>query len=469
MSRTRAAAATPADTRRAVASLAEAEPVPYWLAQAGAPEPAEPMYRPDAADLAVVGGGFTGLWTALIAKERDPSREVVLLEAESVGWAASGRNGGFCSASLTHGKANGRARFSAEFDTLERLGRANLDAIEATLLRYGIECDFERTGELTVATRPWQLAELAAGGDDLLDTAAVRAELDSPTYLGGVWDRDGCALVDPARLAWGLRQACQRLGVRIYEGTPVSRIVRTPRGISLRAGSSTVEARHVALATGAHGRLLRRVRPYILPVYDYVLMTEPLSPAQLASIGWSHRPGVADAGNQFHYYRLTADNRILWGGYDAVYYAGGRIRPSYEQRPTTHEKLAVHFAQTFPQLESVRFTHRWAGVIDTCSRFCAFFGQAYGGRLSYVVGYTGQGVGASRFGAEVLLDLLSGRPTPLTRLQMVRTKPLPFPPEPLRTAVVQATRWSIARADENEGRRNAWLRLLDRMGFGFDS
>ena len=144
-------------------------------------------------------------------------------------------------------------------------------------------------------------------------------------------------------------------------------------------------------------------------------------------------------------------------------------RPDSEQRPATARKLAAHFFETFPQLDGVRFTHSWGGVIDTCSRFCAFFGTAYHGKLSYALGYTGLGVGATRFGAEVMLDLLSGERTELTALKMVRTKPLPFPPEPLRSAVIQLTRWSIGRADLHEGKRNLWLRTLDRVGLGFDS
>ncbi|HEX6871353.1 MAG TPA: FAD-dependent oxidoreductase, partial [Micromonosporaceae bacterium] len=203
--------------------------------------------------------------------------------------------------------------------------------------------------------------------------------------------------------------------------------------------------------------------------YDYALMTEPLSPSQLASIGWVNRQGVGDSANQFHYYRLTRDNRVLWGGYDAVYYAGGRITPDKDQRMRTFNTLAEHFFQTFPQLAGVRFSHRWGGVIDTCSRFCAFYGQAYQGRLAYAVGYTGLGVGATRFGAQVMLDLLAGEETERTRLSMVRRKPIPFPPEPVRTAAIQLTRWSIARADHQQGRRNLWLRTLDRMGLGFDS
>jgi glycine/D-amino acid oxidase-like deaminating enzyme len=459
-------------------ALADAVPEPYWLGQAGAPPAADPLDGIGAADLAVVGAGYSGLWTALLAKERDPGRDVVVIEAGTAGWAASGRNGGFCAASLTHGFDNGLSRFPDEMDTLERLGRANLDGIEQTVHRYGIECDFARTGELNVATADWQVRELAAyhaeatarGLDvTLLDRDQVRAEVDSPTYLGGVWDRTGCAMVDPARLVWGLRRACLELGVRIYENSPVERISTTRTGLSLHTWRGRLDAAKVALATGAHGNLLRRLHHYVVPIYDYVLMTEPLTAAQLASVGWQRRQGVGDAGNQFHYYRLTADNRILWGGYDAIYYRGGRISPERDQREATFAVLAEHFAQTFPQLDGVRFTHKWGGVIDTCSRFSGFFGTAHSGRLAYAVGYTGLGVGATRFGANVMLDLLTGERTELTRLKMVRRKPVPFPPEPVRSGVIELTRWSIARADAHEGRRNVWLRTLDKVGLGFDS
>lgn len=463
---------------RVARALADAQPRPYWLDRPEAPAPLDPLDGTTTADLAVIGAGFTGLWTALIAKERAPERDVVMLDAGRVGWAASGRNGGFCAASLTHGLANGIERFGDEMATLEKLGRDNLDEIEAATKRYGIDCDFRRTGDLSVATAPWQLDGLRDGYDDavrygadvvLLDEEKTRAEVTSPTYLGGLWNRDGCAIVDPGRLAWGLRDACLRLGVRIFEGSAVESVTRDGAGLRVRTGRGSVTARQVAVATGAFRGPVRRLRAYVVPVYDYVLMTEPLTGAQLASIGWHNRQGVADSANQFHYYRLTADNRVLWGGYDAVYYNGGRIRPSQHQRPATARKLAAHFFETFPQLEGVRFSHTWGGVIDTCARFCAFFGTTHGGRLAYAAGYTGLGVGASRFGAEVILDLLAGDRTELTSLGMVGTRPVPFPPEPLRSAVIQLTRWSIARADAHDGRRNLWLRTLDRIGLGFDS
>ena len=159
------------------------------------------------------------------------------------------------------------------------------------------------------------------------------------------------------------------------------------------------------LATNVFPSLLKRNRLMTVPVYDYVLMTEPLSAEQLASIGWSGRQGLGDSANQFHYYRLTRDNRILFGGYDAIYHYGGRVRERYENRPETFRRLAAHFFTTFPQLEGVTFTHRWAGAIDTCSRFCAFFGTARGGTVAYATGYTGLGVAATHFGAQVMEDI----------------------------------------------------------------
>jgi glycine/D-amino acid oxidase-like deaminating enzyme len=211
------------------------------------------------------------------------------------------------------------------------------------------------------------------------------------------------------------------------------------------------------------------IRRYVIPVYDYVLVTEPLDRERRAAVRWERRQGVADSGNRFHYYRLTPHDRILWGGYEAIYHFRNRMTPALEDHRPTFELLARNFAATFPQLEGIRFTHRWAGAIDTCSRFCVTFGRALGGRAAYAVGYTGLGVGASRFGALAALDLVHGRDSELTRLELVRSRPIPFPPEPLRYAVVQATRRALARADRRGGRRGPWLRLLDRVGAGFDT
>ncbi|MGW0769654.1 NAD(P)/FAD-dependent oxidoreductase [Streptomyces sp. NPDC002676] len=461
-----------------LSSLTDAQPTPFWLDDPRRPRATPALVGGTACDLLVVGGGYTGLWTALVAKERDPSVDVLLIEADEVGAAASGRNGGFCESSLTHGLHNGLQRWPGEIGTLERLGRENLRSIEDTLARHGIDCDWERTGSIVVATEPYQLDGLAeaaevtaryGGKPVLLDTDEVRAEIDSPTFLGGLWNKDDVAMVNPARLAWGLRRACLDLGVRIHERTPATALAEHGAVVTVRTPYGRITAGRVALATNAFPSLLPRHRPYTVPVYDYALMTEPLTEAQLASVGWARRQGFADSSNQFHYVRLSADNRILWGGYDAIYHYGGRVRAEHERRPATHATLARHFFTTFPQLEGVRFSHAWGGVIDTSTRFCVFFDTSHHGKVAYAAGFTGLGVGATRFGAEVMLDLLAGERTERTALELVRRKPLPFPPEPVRSIGIGVTKWSLARADRNEGRRNLWLRTLDRVGLGFDS
>ncbi|MBI1379270.1 MAG: FAD-dependent oxidoreductase [Frankiales bacterium] len=463
------------------AAVADAAPRSFWLDDARRPDALAPHTGSTETDLLVVGGGFTGLWTALLAKEADPARDVVLLEGARIGWAASGRNGGFCAASITHGLANGLNRWPDELATLVRLGKENLEGIERTVARYGIDCSFERTGELDVVTEPYQLVELdglpelaAEHGVELevLDRDAVRERVDSPLFLGAALDRDGVAMVDPARLAWGLRDACLALGVRIHEGTRATGLADGPgAGVVVTtesdAGPGRVEARRVALATNAFPPLLRRLSHYVVPVYDYVLVTEPLDDDAWGAIGWKGREGIGDAGNQFHYFRRTDDDRILFGGYDAIHQR--RVSARHDQREESFALLAEHLVEVFPVLEGVRFSHRWGGAIDTCSRFAPFFGTARGGRVAYAAGYTGLGVGASRFGAAVVLDLLDGRDTERTRTELVRTMPLPFPPEPLRSAGIALTTWSLAQADRNEGRRNLWLRTLDRLGLGFDS
>jgi glycine/D-amino acid oxidase-like deaminating enzyme len=456
--------------------LAGVSHTPYWLDHPDRPA-ARPALRGDTtADLLVVGGGYTGLWTALLAKEADPGRDVVLVEAERIGWAASGRNGGFCAASLTHGAANGRARFPGEYDTLQRMGVDNLQGLRDTVERYAIDGELEATGELDVATEDHQVEWLREAaeqeGGEFLDAEAVRREVDSPTYRAGVWDRDGAVMVHPAKLAWGLARAAESLGVRIFERTP-ARGIEAARGLAPRIAVSTREgritARQVALGTNAFPSLVKRVRPFVMPVYDYAIVTEPLSDDELASIGWKHRQGIGDSANQFHYYRLTADNRILFGGYDAIYHFGGRVKPAYDVRRATFELLADHLDDTFPQLGGVRLTHAWGGAIDLCGRFCAFFGTAHRGQVAYAAGFTGLGVGATRFAGQVMLDLLSGKETERTATEMVRSKPPPFPPEPLAWLGVQATRAALKAADRNQGRRNGWLRTLDRVGLGFDS
>lgn len=425
------------------------------------------------ADYAVVGGGYAGLWTAIKLKQEHPGERVVLLEARRIGWAASGRNGGFCEASITHGESNAETRWPDDTEVLRRMGHENLDAMEAFIKEHELDVEWERTGVISVANEPHQVEWLGEDPNpevETLNADEVKARINSPTFLGAEVDPTGSALVHPMKLATELARFANSIGVEIYEETRVTKLEgKEEDPLHLHTNLGTVTADRVALCTNVFPSLLKRYTFHTVPVYDYVLMTEPLTDEQLASIGWSGREGLADMANQFHYSRLTADNRILWGGYDAVYFAGGKIKSEHEDRRLSHEKLASHFFTTFPQLAGVKFTHRWAGVIDTSTRFCAFFGSGYGGRVQYVAGFTGLGVGATHFAADVIVDRLHERATPRTQLAMVREVPLPFPPEPVASLGIQLTRWALNRADHKRGERNMLLKTLDALGLGFDS
>ena len=321
-------------------------PRPYWLDDPDRPAAQPALVGDETCDLLVVGGGYIGLWTALIAKERDPARDVVLIEApgDRLGRLRPQRR---LLRRLPHPRPRQRpgplARRTAPRS--KSSGIRNLDAIEEAVARYDIDCDFERTGEIDVATEPHQVDELRGAaprtpprsawtGSAFLDRDEVRAEVDSPTFLAGLWDRDGVAMLNPAKLAWGLKRAC--LGAGRARSTSTPRPPRSPPtapGMAVRTPYGRVCARHVALGTNVFPSLVKRVRPYIVPVYDYALMTEPLTAEQLAAIGWRNRQGLGDTANHFHYFRITADNRILWGGYDVVYRYGGGMRAEYDHRP----------------------------------------------------------------------------------------------------------------------------------------
>jgi glycine/D-amino acid oxidase-like deaminating enzyme len=238
--------------QRALDAIADAEPYPFWLESADIPESNPTLVRDEHCDLCIVGGGYTGLWTAVIAKERDPSRDVVLIDKGEVGGAASGRNGGFMEASLTHGVGNGMSRHADEIDVLEELGLINLNEIEAAIERYSMDCDYERNGVIDVAHvhhPPSYLDELREEHDLLrslgqpvewLDQDAMRAEVDSPTYTGGLFRIGRAALVDPAKLAWELKRVAEDLGVRIYEHTRATSVDKDGRGVAVVTPLGTI-------------------------------------------------------------------------------------------------------------------------------------------------------------------------------------------------------------------------------------
>ena len=454
----------------------------FWTDQPGAPGAQLSLTSHATADLVVIGGGFTGLWTAICAKEQNPGADVLLIEACEIAHGASGRNGGFISGSLNHGLAHGQAIWPQDMTSLVKQGRENLQEIADFVSYHNIDASLNMVGKTTIAltnhavnTLPAMLELHQRWGEDaeLLDRDQMQADVHSKTYLGGLRVRSGGGLMDPAKFSWGLEEVALSLGVRIYENTKAVKIQRiNSAGIAVETNHdgarAIIRSNHVALATNGFTPLLHRLRYRMLPIFDHVLVTEVLSPTQLSDIGWGERQGLTDIGNQFHYYRRTPDNRILWGGYDAIYYRGNKTDPSLECRDVSYQLLASQFFGTFPQLEGLRFTHKWAGIIDSTSRFTPAIGTALSGHVAYAVGYTGLGTASSRFGALTMLDLLAQQKTERTELAMIKRKPFPFPPEPLRYPLVQFTRSQLAKEDRT-GKRGFWLRALDFFGLGFNS
>jgi len=242
--------------------VTEARPTVFWSDRPEAPTANRALGQRRRADLVIIGGGFTGLWTALHAARQEPGREIVILEAEVCGFGASSRNGGFCAASLTHGLLNGIAHWPDEIATLDRMGRQNLAELIADCESLQIDASIERSGELCVATASWQSDHLVEMRDvarthgsqlELLDETAVRGQLDSPTYRSGLWDPDGTVMVDPARLVWGLQRSCIDAGVRIYDNSRVNDVSRVGSALEVSTDDGVVTAPKVVVATNAWG------------------------------------------------------------------------------------------------------------------------------------------------------------------------------------------------------------------------
>jgi len=462
-----------------IAALEDSVYQPVWFDDPERPEPLPSLEGEARCQLLIVGGGFTGLWAALQAKERVPELDIILVEQTFIGDGASGRNGGFLSSSLTHGENNGDHYFPGESDRLHQLGQQNLAEFLDTLERYKIDAHYEKTGGTSVATNENMVAQLRrhyeagkAAGNDVVwfDRDAMRKEVNSPTYLAGLWWRDGLdGTVQPARLCWGLKKTILSLGVRIYEGTPVLGLTPDGNGMRTTCSGGTVHSDKVLIATNAFRSPLPNMRKLVIPVWDYQIATEPLNAEQLASIGWGEsRHALSNEANMFHYYRITKDNRITWGGGGAVcYYYGSRTDQGVADDRSRFERLSREFLETFPQLAGVKFTHRWGGIIATSTRFCMVPGTAYDGRVAWSVGYTGLGVGATRFGARIGIELLGYQPSDILDMQFVKKQPLKWFPEPLRWIGVTLTRHALIKADANGGKRGLWLKLLDYFNLGF--
>jgi glycine/D-amino acid oxidase-like deaminating enzyme len=455
---------------------------PLWHDPDIMPEPLAPLTSNQECELLIVGGGFTGLWAAMQAKERKPEADIILIEQTFVGDGASGRNGGFLSSTLAHTQTTTEARFADEAERLTELGIENMREFLETLERYDIDARYEKTGEMHVALSPEsakrmhaEYQEAISNGEDVVwfDKDAVREQVNSPTFFAGLWERDGQdGVIDPARLCWGLKDVLARqLGVRIFENTRLLDVAPLGKN-TMRATceGGVIHSDKVLLATNAYTSKIGRIRRSVLPVWDYQIATEPLTDEQLDRIAWGKksRHALADYVNMFHYFRLTKDNRITWGGGGAVrYYFNNGIDDRYMNATARYEQLAKEFFEVFPQLDDVKFSHRWGGIIATSTRFCMVPGAVYDGRLAWSVGYTGHGVGASRFGARIGIELLGYAPSDVLEMQFVTRKSLPWAPEPIRWFAVKLTQRALIKADKNDGKRGLWLKFLDMLGLGF--
>ncbi len=458
-------------------ALGDANSFSYWNTYLPNVQRFPSLIGSNTADLVVAGGGFTGLWSAILAKDQHPHLDVLVLDSATIGSGASSRNGGFISESITHGHGHGSKLWPNEMDLLVQLGRENFRAIADFLESEKIEASLHQCGKRVVATALHHLPALNEAYEtqmklgeraEVYDQARAQAEIHSPTYLGAIRIYTGGGLVNPAALILGLVESAQKRGIRIYENSHVAKIENSRKSLTVVTPEGSIVCEKVVLATNAFTPLLKRIQQRVLPLFEHVLTTEKIPTSQLTALGWQGSEGVTDMGNQFHYYRKTDDGRILWGGYDARYYYGNDTSPAHENHSASHELLAAHFYETFPSLADVRFEYKWAGMIDATSRFTPYFGTAYSGKLSYAVGFTGLGVGASRFGAQICTDMLYRTDSPLLDLEMVRKKPIPFPPEPLRFPTVEFTRRALQWEDAT-GSRGTWLKVLDYLHLGLNS
>ena len=427
----------------------------------------------------MIGAGLTGLWTALFLKALAPETDVTVVEQGVAGFGASGRNAGMLSETVDH--SHGLAVQHFGFDAargLAALGETNVAEMIGYLAARRIECDYQSTGRLSVALTDAHVAEghrnvevarsLGIKTFRYLSGEEVRAEVHSPLYRGAV-EVQGGGILDPARLTDGLRQEAERLGVRVYERTQVESVAQAGAGVAVRVNAAVLSARRLVFATSAYTHhLLPRLRHRFIPLYDYILVSEPLSASQWQAIGWRRRQGITDGRTFFNYYRPTRDGRVLWGTSEATYYRGNTVGPSCDHSPHHYDTLKASWRRHFPDLANLEWPYAWGGAICSTTRLTPFFGRALGGRACYGLGYTGHGLGSTRIAGRILAHMALDRPSELLLLPLVTRRPFPYPPEPIRGWAVGAVTRALRRVDAGEA-PSLMLRVLERMGIGFSS
>jgi glycine/D-amino acid oxidase-like deaminating enzyme len=440
-------------------------------------EPGPRLDGDRAADVVIVGAGFTGLWSAIQLTEADPAIDVIVLEREIAGYGASGRNGGFAMTMVGRNlhdlvRKVGVTRAKATHLAM----RQTLRSIERFCAAEGIDAGVTHPGLLTVSNGPEQDVRIRQdlraaerlGLDDFqpLSGQECRSLVSSERLRMGHFERDSL-LVDPAALTWGLRLAAQRRGVRIFEQTPVDDLAevagRATHGVEARTPFGTVRADRALIATNAYAHAIPALRRFIFTIYAYIIVTEPLTQAQWERVGWEQRMGIEDKRIYPHFHRPTPDGRILWGGRDAPFSAEGP-NPGRERDPRIFGRLEETFRWTFPQLRDVAIDRGWAGPVCgtiNCFASAGFLGRSE--RLAYALGYAGHGVGPSHLVGRIVSSLLLGSNGELMDLPMVSKRPVPLPPGPLRGGMLNISERVLQRADDQGSDASPLVRLALRI------
>jgi glycine/D-amino acid oxidase-like deaminating enzyme len=441
----------PAMTHRPLdAALPDAPPA-LWLDTYGPYKPEPPLEGEQHVDVAIIGGGFTGIATAWELARLDPALDVAVLEARQVGYGASGRNGSFAMTVVGLGFGTmARLRGKAWVAAAHRYMMAAVDYLDEHITREALDCDRLRPGFLRVATSRAYEKRLqhevalvqSLGFDDItwLDEAAVRARVDSPRYLGAMWE-PRLVLVNPAKLVRANKRRVVEQGVRVYENTPALAIER-PGRFRITTPSGTLTAEKLVFATNAYSDLFKSLRRRQTPAFTYMIATEPLSDAQLDALRWAGREGVEDARNLIHYYRLTPDHRVVLGGGPVGITWGGHL--DADESPAAWRHLEEHLAWLFPALEGVRVTHRWGGPFSVTMDLTPALGALRDGRTFYSLGCVGHGVSMSHLNGRLLANLVLDRrddlDPALPPCPFVNRRQLRWPVEPLRSALVRSLR-----------------------------
>ncbi|MCW2570061.1 MAG: dependent oxidoreductase [Frankiales bacterium] len=435
-------------------------PLSLWHDQA-AHQPPRPSLPGDAsADVAIVGAGFTGLWTAFHLAQADPTLRITVLERDVAGFGASGRNGGWCSALFPASwRRMARAAPVHAVIAMQRALEASVDEVGTVATQEGIDCHYVRGGSLSllrnVAQQARAIAEVAearAWGFGAETVALLSAEqtaerLRAPRSLGALATA-ACASLQPAMLVQGLADAVERRGVRLHEQTEVVDV--QPRRLVTRTGAVTADV--VLVATEGYTAQLPGRRRELAPVYSLMLATEPLPVEVWDSIGLRDRSTFADHRHLTVYGQRTWDDRIAFGGRGAPYHFGSRVHPSYERVQRVHEALQASLLDLFPVLRDVRITHRWGGNLGVPRDWFPSVGLDRASGLAWAGGYVGDGVAASYLAGRTIADLVLGADTERTRLPWVRRRTALWEPEPLRWLGVNGVTALMKRADRTEER-----------------